>query len=280
MDRKRSRRPPPRLLLLTGLGIGAGIGLALAAGSPAHASDQPTPGHPVVGVVHAVTDAPTRILEPAARPADRPRPVRDLAAHTRSAVDRTVADTSRAVTHITDRADQATEPVPVVGRAVNTITDITDRVVGATSAAVHPHPAHTDAAPSDVGHKPTDVTPAAGIPQTAPELTPPGLPKLGGVSSGAPAIQHPVAARQRRDPQPHTQAAAAHAAVRLPVTTPAEPQAGHGCANTDRHAASIRTGDACTIGVNPTGSTRWQQAVTDYAGHHSGRTQPPSPPPG
>lgn len=305
-QQSRRRRAPHRLLLLAGFGLGAGLGVALSVGSPAQAADQPpapTLGGAVTGIVHTVTELPAKardhvdtkahrpVAHRRAKPTERPRQVRDLAAGTRRATTQAVQDTGRTVKHVTGHVDDAAQPLPLAGQAVGQVTDLTDTIVDTITT---PRPA-APAGLSAIPHVLDDLAAIgrqalAGTPQTAPELTPPDSPTPAGVNSGAPtaaAAQFPQAPSWSPDRvRPHTERHSHHQAAirRADGHSQTTPGAQGTSGASDDGAQQTNTPNTRTFECTPTGTWagvhRWHQAVTDYLTHHAGRTQPPTPPSG
>lgn len=271
------RHAPRRLLLLTGLGIGAGLGIAFIIDSPAQAGDHtPTPGAVTTRTVHNATELPADVRDQLtaaappqqrARHTDTPRPIRDLTTETLHVTERAIRDTGAAVKHTTDRADDATQPLPVARRAVNEVTDVTTRVADAVTTTTARLPEQIDL---------PDIAPAAGDSDTPAD------------APHTPAVQYPPAPLPHQDTarpaagerRPHT-----HAALRESVTAPQREPAGHRHLDGDGDHAdhpgmSNNRSIECTATAAWLGPSRWQQAITEYVAQHAGRTEHPAPPSG
>ncbi|MEV2239617.1 hypothetical protein [Micromonospora sp. NPDC049891] len=246
-------------LILYAATITAGVAIALAAGQePAHADDPISIG----GLLDTATSGTSQ---------DRPTPVRDTVKTVTDPVDKTVSGT-------VDTVKQVTEPVPVVGKVVGTVTDraTTQPVAPADKQppareGTQPEPEPAPPAANRTITPPPTATTRSG-PTTVPELAkqPPRA-----TSSGTP----PITVRQKQPthdtgpPQP--------ARGRTTDANQPEPSDGTDLGDMDRTPATTNP-----IPVDADGTTdhttapRFQAAPTRQPHHIRGRQLRPAPPSG
>lgn len=264
---QHSRRPATRrLLLLTLAGCGIGLGITLALEQPAQAADTDAPAVKTAGA----------LTQPSPQRQTPHRPVRDTVHTAATAVDDAVHAT-------TAKVNDATAGQPIDGRAVDTATDATDKVLDTVEAAV-----------SAAVPRLLDAVPAVDDLKPAPELTQGGPPTSPHVSSGAPTtatagVLAPTA-RQWQHPGMAGRIAGATGAPRpsSPELTAGvvDPSTRH--SDSDAHTSGDNTATAATGGQHHDGTItgrwaarpRWQQTVADHMHDQSGRALEPVAPSG
>lgn len=169
-NRQQSRRHTThRLLLLAGATIGISAAIGLSWGDDAQAAERdPALADATAAVPSVVTTATSA----------SPRPARDLVDRPRD-----TATATRAVRHVTGKADTAARHLRAVGRTVDKATDLASHVSA---------PAATTSPPAPLPPTPPAID--STTPSTAPPLTPPTvdvtIPPT--VDGGAPAGQEPA----------------------------------------------------------------------------------------
>ncbi|MEU8334706.1 hypothetical protein [Micromonospora tulbaghiae] len=205
-----------RLLWTLGLAAAAaGITLALDS-QPANAHDtRPTTtgdtrletpildsvGQLVDHTLRNVAELPAATLTPTE--AGKPRPVRNLVTHTTKTVDTAVNNVTSTVRAVTDTADKATKPLPVLGGTVDTVTDITDHITEQLPTLTPP--ATVDAAPTPT--RPAQPAAGDGSDDTSSGGTTPN-PALTSGGSGSGGSEGGGGDAPGAAPVPHGQAAA------------------------------------------------------------------------
>ncbi|MFJ1539193.1 hypothetical protein ACIODS_11690 [Micromonospora chalcea] len=191
-----------RLLWTLGLATAAaGITLALDS-RPAHAHDT-RPDTPILNSVGQLADNTVRnvVGQPAATITptgdSKPRPVRNLIVHTTKTVDTAVSDATGTVRAVTDTADRATKPLPVVGGTVDKVTDLTDHITSTLPALTPPatvNAAPTPTRPAQPAPGGSDDTDRGGTPNPVSGGGLGGSESEGGDAPGAAPIPHDQAA--------------------------------------------------------------------------------------
>ncbi|MEU3452306.1 hypothetical protein ABZ671_01660 [Micromonospora sp. NPDC006766] len=295
-----------RALLLLGLAAASTGAALLATSGHAHAADRQPSGllGAVTGTITGTVEQVTDTITPAR--GNGKTPVRDLLNDTTTAVDTTLTGVGRTVEQVTDTIDHVTAPIPVVGGAVDTVTDVTDRLVGTTppTPSKPPDPAPppvtdvTTPPDGDGGTAPPDTSaPSTTVPETAPETAPettPGAtdeqPPPAAAAPGAPIYGPDTPGRLDARPGANRAAAAGHTSPRMTAAhiDGAQPQPAPG-----NHRATWpgcdteATNTIRSISKNPCAHAgRWaqqprrQQRVTVLLASLSSRAERPAAPSG
>lgn len=278
---EHSRRRTTQRLLLLAAATGAGAVAGLAFSSAAHADDHREPAltDTAIAVGDGVRGTVQKAVAPKPRAQDPTTLARDLAERTTRRVDRAARRTPHGVKKITAIVDQAAAPRSVLGGAVDTTTDLTDRIVDTAPAVLAPPALPGLTAPAvGVTIPPAGTMAAHAAPQTAPEPAS-EQPPLVTAGSGAPMLLHPCMGAGLAE-------LTGWAAAELDVVASADPsgsprggQLGGGSRDRATVASTVDNHHA-TPGDRWTQPLRWQEATISYIADRDGRTHPPSPPSG